>query len=83
MNDFRSTDAATARVLARVRSLVRREVRDSQKCCWIEGPRQFIQAADAAFDCEAVICSPILLKSPAAGVMMYELVRRSAACEAC
>ncbi len=58
-----------ARVLARVRSLAHRSVRDSQKSCWVEGPRHFVQAADARFSFAAVVHCPKLLKSPVAEVI--------------
>jgi TrmH family RNA methyltransferase len=73
MNDTHACDAAVARVLSRVRSLARREVRDSQKCCWIEGARHFIQAADAGFHFEAIVHSPVLLKSPVAEILARRL----------
>jgi RNA methyltransferase, TrmH family len=62
-------------VLARVLSLKNRAVRDKEKVFWIEGVRHFVQASDAGLRFEAVVHSPVLLKSPLAQM----LVRRLAA----
>jgi TrmH family RNA methyltransferase len=61
------------RSLARVRSLFRRTVRDSQGLFWIEGIRHFIQAYDARFSFDTVIYSPILLKSSLAEMLIRRL----------
>lgn len=61
------------RTLARVRSLFRRTVRDSQGLFWIEGIRHFVQAYDARFSFDTVIYSPILLKSSLAEMLIRRL----------
>jgi hypothetical protein len=45
--------------LARVKSLAQFSVRQAQRCFWIEGVRNFVQACDANYQFESVFYSPI------------------------
>lgn len=63
-------------VLARVRSLRDRRTRDAQRRYWIEGVRHFVQACDAGRRFDAVIDSPILLKSDLAEMLARRLAAR-------
>src|SRR5699024_8517671 len=50
--------------VAYIRSLqTRRPTRDRNRAYWIEGVRQFVQACDAGIRLEAIVRSPVLLKS--------------------
>ena len=60
-------------MLARVRSLENRAARDKEKRFWIEGVRHFVQASDARLEFEAVVHSPVLLKSPLAQMLVRRL----------
>lgn len=60
-------------MLARVQSLRSRAVRDKEKRFWIEGVRHFVQASDARLEFEAVLYSPVLLKSPLAQMLVRRL----------
>src|SRR6185503_18156950 len=59
-----SAAASLTSVLAAVRSLQHhRPARESSQTFWIEGVRQFMQAADAGFCFDTIIHSRLLLKS--------------------
>ena len=59
-----SAAASLTSVLAAVRSLQHhRPARESSKTFWIEGVRQFMQAADAGFTFDTILHSRLLLKS--------------------
>jgi TrmH family RNA methyltransferase len=73
LNQSQNSSQSTEQVLARVRSLESRAVRDKEKRFWIEGVRHFVQASDARLDFEAVIHSPVLLKSPLAQMLVRRL----------
>lgn len=73
MNNKKSSAIHSHRVLARVRQLFKRSVRDSEGCFWIEGVRQFVQAFDARHSFDTVIYSPILLQSPLAEMLIRRL----------
>ncbi|MCE9547802.1 MAG: RNA methyltransferase [Planctomycetia bacterium] len=72
MNAHQKTADAIEEVLSRARSLASQHVRHREGCFWLEGVRQFVQAYDARLTFEAVIYSPILLKSD----LVEMLVRR-------
>ena len=55
---------SAAHVLARIRSLQHhRAARESSRTFWIEGIRQFMQAAEAGFRFDTIVHSRLLLKS--------------------
>ena len=60
-------------ILKRVRSLERRAERDAQQAFWLEGVRNFVQAYDARYSFDAVIYSPVLLKSVVADMLLRRL----------
>jgi TrmH family RNA methyltransferase len=70
MNETRPSHAAVSSVLARIRSLSLWQTRDQQKCFWIEGIRHFTEAFDANRQIEAIVYSPVLLKSPLAEMLI-------------
>src|SRR5690348_10099595 len=71
------------RVLARMRTLSLDPARGRRTSFWLEGIRNFLSACDARFDFEAIVYSPILLKSAlvemhirrlrAAGALTYRI----------
>ena len=73
MNDHQKSIASISNTLSRVRSFALRRTRDTEKCFWIEGIRQFVQAYDARLRFDTVIHSPILLKSPLAEMIARRL----------
>jgi len=85
-NEQRAKGSSVGFTLSRVAALRRRAVRDGQRCHWIEGLRQFLAAVESRIEFETILVSDILLKSGtvwrlvaalvAAGVVIYELVRR-------
>jgi TrmH family RNA methyltransferase len=72
MNKPQASAQSVEQVLARVRSLSVRARRESEQCFWIEGIRNFVAACDARFQFEAIVHSPVLLKSP----LVEMLIRR-------
>jgi len=73
MKRKQTSTGANAQLLARVRALSHRAVRDREDSFWIEGIRQFVQAYDARFDFSAVVYSPVLLKSSLAEMLLRRL----------
>ncbi len=63
MNQAQSQAAVVQATLARIKALSRRDVRQSQRCFWIEGIRQFVQACEVNYPLDNVVHSPVLLKS--------------------
>ncbi len=61
------------KLVARVKSLASRFVRDKEGCLWLEGVRHFVQAYDARLDFEAVVHSPVLLRVPFAEMIARRL----------
>src|SRR5688572_21410310 len=77
MNLPREPHDSPASTLARIRALQRhRPFRDSTQTFWIEGVRQFMQAADAGFVFETIIHSRLLLKCAAARKVVQQLAQR-------
>lgn len=76
MHEHHTPAESVRQALARVRSLSQRHVRHASGRFWIEGIRQFVQAADAGFEFEAVVYSRVLLKSSLAGMMVRRLAAR-------
>ncbi len=65
--------AAVRRVVGRVKGLGRWEVRRDERCFWIEGVKNFVQACDAGFEFETVVISHVLLKSSMAEMLARRL----------
>jgi TrmH family RNA methyltransferase len=74
--------APIPQVLARVRALAHRKVRESTGQFWVEGVRQFVQAFDAQYPFDTIVFSRVLLKSDLAEMLVRRLgargVRRAA-----
>jgi len=68
--------ATVPQVLARVRALSHRKVRDASGTFWVEGIRQFVQAFDASYPFEAIVYSRVLLKSDLAEMLVRRLGAR-------
>jgi RNA methyltransferase, TrmH family len=66
-------------LLQRVRALRARAQRDRSGCFWVEGVRGFVQACDAGLAVEAVVESPVLLKSDLAQMLARRLAARGTA----
>jgi TrmH family RNA methyltransferase len=75
MHEQPPATASVSRLLQRIRSLSRRQVRDAAGCFWIEGIRHFVQAYDAGLDFEAMVQSRVLLKSDLADMLARRLSR--------
>lgn len=76
MHENQTSGDSIKRVLADVRALSRRHVRDAGGRFWIEGIRHFIAAFDAGFKFETVIHSRVLLKSSLAEMLVRRLAAR-------
>ena len=72
MNENKSSEGVK-RVLASVRELSERSVRDRKQCFWIEGIRHFVQACDARMQFEAIVESPVLNPSRLAEMLARRL----------
>src|SRR5688500_17372452 len=69
-----------AHTLARIRSLQHhRPSRETAQTFWIEGVRQFLQAADAGFDFDTILHRRLLLKSSIVRQQIDRLAARGAA----
>jgi TrmH family RNA methyltransferase len=69
-----------AQVLSRIRSLTHPYQRRSEGCYWIEGIRHFVQAYDTQQQFDAVVYSPLLLKSDLAEMLVRRLKAKHVAC---
>jgi TrmH family RNA methyltransferase len=68
--------APIPQVLAQVRALAHRKVRDASGRFWVEGVRQFVQAFDAQYPFDTVVFSRVLLKSDLAEMLVRRLGAR-------
>lgn len=75
MHHTPETSGSISDTLLRVRSLLKRPIRQETECLWIEGIREFIQAYDARFLFDTVVYSQILQKSSLAEMLVRRLVR--------
>ena len=79
MKSFDRSDDPAASTFSRIRALqTHRSYRDSTQTFWIEGVRQFMQAADADFQFDTIVHSRLLLKCAAARKRVQQLAERDA-----
>jgi RNA methyltransferase, TrmH family len=60
-------------LLHRIRTLAHRSVRDREKCYWLEGIRQFVQAHDAGIQFDTIVYSRVLVPSDLAKMLVRRL----------
>jgi TrmH family RNA methyltransferase len=78
MYDHSHSAASIHKVLARVRRLGQRRYREIENRLWVEGVRNFVQAADAGIEFDTILISPILLKSSLVEKLTRRLFARGA-----
>jgi len=72
MHEPNRSDTSIQDLFHRIRRLARAEVRQAERCFWIEGVRSFVQAYDAGRQFEALVFSEVLNRSP----LVEMIVRR-------